>query len=183
MVIVEGPDGSGKSTLVQWLHEQLKDSKVVRWNDPPENEKQLGQNLMCSGIMMKYGDNVIQDRSPWVTDPIYKTVEIGSKNMGTWAHYQAKLIEIQPVLIYCRPPDSVITRHAKTGSSPPDNPKYLSWIGNNIEKLIFFYDQFFGSLRPLVYDWTKSEGILKAAFVQRITTERRRCVDRKYKIG
>jgi hypothetical protein len=168
MVIIEGPDGAGKSTLVKWLGEQVDRSFVARWNVPPRSRKQLERNLRASKLLMKCGKKIIQDRSPWVTEPIYGALKQGPYRTRTWSRYRAQLKSSQPIIVYCRPPKEVIKEHATTGSSPLDTPEYLNWIGDNIDTLIYLYDLFFESLQAFNYDWTKLDPASKSNLLQLI---------------
>jgi energy-coupling factor transporter ATP-binding protein EcfA2 len=153
MIIVEGPDGSGKSTLVKLLRGQLVSRYVINWNDPPKTIEELNNNLARSAELM--GNlNVIQDRSPWITEPVYSSLGKGVDLSPDWSYYRKELTYLKPTLIYCRPPIPVIREHATTGNSPVDTPKYLEWIGDNIDELIQCYDNFMELLNPIRYDWT-----------------------------
>jgi len=157
MIIIEGPDGSGKSTLIKNILQQLDGFKVVAWNDPPKNAEQLAKNLHRSKDLVRSGQLVIQDRTPWITEPIYDVAKNGPDKLPTWRYYQAGLTLLRSTLIYCRPPDDVIKKHAVTGSSPPDTPAYLKWIEGNIDDLVNLYDAFMEPIRPMIYDWTKPD--------------------------
>lgn len=158
MIIVEGPDGSGKSTLAQYLRVHVKAQSVVAWNDPPKSAEQLALNLKRSKDLARKGDAVvIQDRTPWVTEPIYEVLKYGVDRLPKWHYYQAGLTLLRSTLIYCRPPNKVIRKHATTGTSPPDTAEYLEWIGEHIDDIIGLYDAFLGPVRPIVYDWTKPD--------------------------
>jgi hypothetical protein len=172
MIIVEGPDGAGKSTLVKWLNEQIEDSFVTRWNIPPKTKRQLDRNLEVSWLLIKCGKSIIQDRSPWITEPIYNALKNGTNRKCTWLPYQMQLNSLQPIIIYCRPPYEVIREHAATGSSPLDTPKYLKWIGTNIDKLIALYDSFFAPMESFVYDWTKLDRSAKENLLQNIKNKK-----------
>lgn len=156
MIIVEGPDGSGKSTLVKKLQLMLDIKEVVKWNTPPESPEELEENMYWSKALVK--TEVIQDRSPWITEPIYHTIERGKVNLDEWLSYLKGALLLRSKLIYCRPPIGVIKEHASKPRSPCDTPEHLEMIRDNVDNLVRLYDSFIGHLKPvLIYDWTDSE--------------------------
>ncbi|MCK4960814.1 MAG: hypothetical protein KAT00_15480 [Planctomycetes bacterium] len=155
MIVVEGPDGSGKSTLVAELQEMFG-FDVVRWNKPPKSAEELAHNLRTSKDLIK--TEVIQDHIPWITEPIYDVAKNGADRAATWFHYQTAVTLFRSTLIYCRPPMRVIQKHAGDRSSPCDTADYLAWVERNCEDLVGLYDLFMSAVRPAItYDWTRRE--------------------------
>lgn len=156
MIIVEGPDGSGKSVLVEKLKRKLNIQEVIQWNNPPRNSDELALNLRESWLLTR--QCVIQDRITWITEPIYDLAKKSTECKGlSWHQYIDANRAMKPVtLIYCRPPNEVIREHAITGNSPPDTDLYLEWIASNCDEIIALYDIFMNLIEPtLKYDWTK----------------------------
>lgn len=168
MIIVEGPDGAGKSTLVEKLRCELSVSRIVQSNRPPRNAKDLEQQLKRSLDLVK--QYVIQDRSNWISEPIYDLVRNGFRRIRTWPDYLETARLLAPTIIYCRPPNGVIRTYATKPSSPCDTPEYLQWISEHCQQIIQLYDVFMCLTKPaLTYDWTNPGGeVLLSRFIQEI---------------
>jgi len=107
MIIVEGPDGSGKSTLVDRLAQTLRlpvASKVVGADTQPLlNIRQWTESNVEKGFQP-----VIFDRHRLISEPIYgpamrkrqdaEFYDLGWLSDMMWRFYQAN-----PVIIYCLP--------------------------------------------------------------------------------
>lgn len=160
MLIVEGPDGSGKSTLVKTLQIMFDIPTVVQWNKPPKTADELAANLKRSKNLVK--TPVIQDRIPWITEPIYDTIKNGTKNISTWFYYLTGTALFHSHIVYCRPPNEVIEEHCGEPSSSCDSLEYLKWVSDNYAGLVILYDAFMEQIRPAItYDWTKPNDVKK----------------------
>ena len=157
LVVVEGPDGAGKSTLIYRLKQESKRHFVVLHRaNPPENVSQIvGATDILSAA--SFSDvNVVCDRHPFISEPIYG-LTLRGKNLleGLYGHsmLRATLADTVDRVIYCRPPIEVIVENAK-------NQHQLSGVHERILTLIEAYDEMMGSIRNelgipvLRYDWT-----------------------------
>lgn len=117
MLIVEGPDGSGKTTLVEKLAEQLE------WLIHPKlanHDTTLNINLgvWCVENRLKGFQEVIYDRYPLISEPIYGSVLRGYLRDGLddgpwfrreWKRWQA----LQPLVVVCLPPLEVVMQNLR----------------------------------------------------------------------
>ena len=166
MIILEGPDGSGKSTLANWLHEQTG-MPIYHSSRAPKNEDELDERLFDSVAIMKIPG--IQDRTPWVSEPIYGLIKSGDQTQSRWAYYQAVLILLRPILIYCRPPLETIEEYAGQSSDQDESVSYLNWVVENMNKLVLAYDSFMGQVPlTITYDWTTKDAEKKRSEILRL---------------
>lgn len=135
MVIVEGPDGSGKTTLVEKLAHDLDvpiAARVVSQQTRPMEDLKRWTEVNLEGGFQQ----VIFDRHRLISDPIYRSV-LGNHNpslydpdwlMRKWT----QLVDIRPLVIFCLPPLEVVKKNlqgdeANAVVSPYTDQLYYSY--------------------------------------------------------
>ena len=152
-IIVEGPDGSGKSTLVRRLLERTPYLRkapraCTSMGGPcsdPESVRYIEESVLW--------DNVIFDRHPCISGPVYDTV-LGrvqsSKLLGVTHAWRMKHLS-EYTIIYCRPSTQSIVRAVLESDHMPG-------VAANIRRLIEQYDCSMDVIRPdIVYSWQSDE--------------------------
>lgn len=118
MIVVEGPDGGGKSTLAMRLSQDLDlpiAPRVVGTDTKPMVDLKLWteENLQL-GFHGK-----IYDRHRLISEPIYgaikKRIEPGFDDIGWMRHNMLEFYLIQPVIIYCIPPKYTVIHNITHG--------------------------------------------------------------------
>jgi thymidylate kinase len=150
-VICEGPDGTGKSTLIESARQ--KDKYFVRFQSsgPPPTLETVTAVLFWLRQFPK-AIHVVCDRLPCISDrvygPILRKVDLFKGlplNFGLGA---------ADVIIYCRPPIEVMMRNAQTGT-------HLAGVAEKQKALIQGYDELFMRIekelpaKVIRYDFTK----------------------------
>jgi hypothetical protein len=170
-VIIEGPDGAGKSTLVKWLSPVLDVPVARRISDSLKGVQ--GKNLAAyvNEDMKGWSNNAsmnpklhaplfgrttpsrLYDRYPLISEPIYGLhVRKGPQPeflttwyRETWAHF----IEMDPLVIWCLPPYDEVAKHVHPSRD-------MDGVWRNISQLYTAYRleamKFPG--RSFVYDYT-----------------------------
>jgi len=129
MIIVEGPDGAGKTRLVQKLEQYFgvehqprpvtsKDGPVVDLVEWVEKDLSSQTLAMNSGIPGTYEWLRVYDRYPLISEPIYGPLIRGSLPKGWTWEWQTKMMghlkNLGVVVLFCLPPlDVVKTNIAK----------------------------------------------------------------------
>lgn len=137
MFIVEGPDGAGKTTLIEKLQAELK------WPIAPrvvsKETKALVNLAEWTDENLSQGfQSVIYDRHRLISDPIYRFLIPGKKmdpelyNLGSLAHWYRQFKMIDPVTIYCLPPLEVVKENIQ---DDPDN----AVVYDHIELIYYSY--------------------------------------------
>lgn len=132
-LIIEGPDGAGKTTLVKWLSPIMDVPVARRISDSIKGVQ--GKNLAryVDGDMGQWSNNAsttphlrapifgtpygsrIYDRYPLISEPIYglhvrKAPQ--AEFMTTWYRdAYAKFLEYDPLVIWCLPPYDEVVKH------------------------------------------------------------------------
>lgn len=156
MLIFEGPDNSGKSTLASYISYQLG-IPVHHFGKAPKDSNELENRIK---FMFYYRDTYIFDRIPLISEPIYSLIRHDNLMMGIEKRdeYYRSLREVNPILIYCRPPNKVILdgHHQKKY----DSVDHFKKVEDHKKILIDRYDHIIEAARmpPYIpYDYTTQE--------------------------
>lgn len=159
IVVVEGPDGGGKSTLIDNLRLSCDRHYVsLRRSGPPKTLEEI--NHIVRWIEQHDPDGtrptpLILDRHPFISESIYGPALRGNSLLTDYytlhdiEYHFARFINR---VIYCRPPTSTILKKMH------DNPQ-LKGVTERIEMITERYDQVTRLIRNwgvnvIEYDWT-----------------------------
>lgn len=155
MIIVEGPDNSGKSTLIQWLKKELPLIEVKHGrHGPPVNSKDIVER---TEILIKKSIDyntkaIIVDRFSLIGESIYGPILRGEDLWVKVPHdkirLQKALRALDPFYIYCRPDKSVIMDLKNHQIKDYDTEEHVLNITKNQELIIDAYDNYFTNLSP-----------------------------------
>ena len=151
---VEGPDGSGKSTLVKYLSKILK-YRVRPTQNPPKSW------MECSArIRDRIEPGIVCDRSSGlISELVYGPVLRGGtllKEELMWDCVRSIIHSV--VFVYCRPPLERITPTFR----PLEDPTHVEGVVTRQMDLVDRYDVVMAQLsregaRVIRYDWTRQE--------------------------
>lgn len=135
MVILEGPDGGGKSTLAKTLAELL-DMKHIESEGPEKYPGEINERINRYNADYGGRHDVIFDRHPCVSQLAYCIVHSqGIPNPQLISQFYKS----NPLLIYCRP-DPAGGNHT-AGDGEWDTPEYLAKVDSNFSELMEWYDR------------------------------------------
>lgn len=134
MVIVEGMDNSGKSTLANYLGEKF-DLKIIKRSGPPASSESF---LLETLSFLVLNPEAIFDRHPIISEgvyaPVLRGINVFETEGTTWEFWMDRLQQCNPLIIYCRPPDEkILCFH-------PDLPQ-MDGVEQNARRLIDRYDK------------------------------------------
>jgi len=155
IIIIEGPDNSGKSTLVNRLVEDLSIPNQHS-EGPWETRRELIESLEEIDIKNSSDDFFLQDRYGLISELIYqpilrpdhKIIDITDQPEGG---YYNRLFKME-FLVICMPPKERLLEEASLVSQPKDIIAYMDSIINSYRNFIFMLKSH--DLRLFVYDWT-----------------------------
>lgn len=140
MIVLEGPDGGGKTTLADQLHGILS-WPIVNSKGPPADQEEL---LTRIDTYRKMGKRIIFDRHPVISNTIYGKIaprpEIPQPMIDQFYFGPA-------FIIYCRSTDP---RRA-IPKKDFDTEELIKTYTENYEKLVWYYDEW--ALKHANYIW------------------------------
>lgn len=167
IIIVEGMDGTGKTTLVQQLAYRLKirpikfvgslgpsDDYMQALINPTKLEITELETVSAKGGAIKR----IYDRFPLISEAVYGSILRGRNCFGG-LHYSlmSRLLALKTVIIYCRPDRGVIMNNIQQGPQ-------MNGVREHFGELLDAYDKFFLELTesPMnsyitIFDYTRDE--------------------------
>lgn len=122
MIIVEGPDGAGKTTLVSHLSHHFEipvNERVVDKDTKPliPDMKHWVELNLKQGLQWK-----IYDRHRLISEPIYQTcmgrqAQDGFNDIAWMTSRMLDFTRIRPFIVYCLPPIEVVQNTLENDSS------------------------------------------------------------------
>ena len=146
MIILEGPDGHGKSTLAEKLQQEF-DASIWTSGSPPKDTADIVMRAKAVESYAASGERLIIDRCPAISELVYGNVVRGDVQLPHAWRYIFKLVNYEVIFIYCKTTDPI--HSPKMG----ENPKHLAKINFHEEAIIKAYDDIFSDILCLEYDW------------------------------
>lgn len=162
IVIVEGPDNSGKSTLIELL---VKTYRAIKGQDP--HVEHSPSKLVVEGKHREWlqwiedtlnrESDSIYDRHSIISEAVYGPILRDTDLLST-TRYLDRLKRLGPLIIYCKPPLERILETTK-----PE----MEGVQERLKDLALSYDMHMTNLRLdgiqiCVYDWTDRMSAQKA---------------------
>lgn len=152
--VIEGPDNSGKSTLASFLSRELK-TTVVHSGGPGKDKVEFKSRL---NRLINYPANVIFDRFPVISEHVYAPIvrQVDTFD-GSVDMYRLHLMARNPIIIYCRPPLSILMDFKNHQVKPEhEDQEHVTQVIRNALGIIQRYDLVMTTEYPdaLHYDYT-----------------------------
>lgn len=155
MLVLEGPDNSGKSTLGKALGLQYFSAGPA-----PKSVTELQE---CLNIQqMRAGLPCVQDRLTCISHQVYSE----DLTKGFLQSELERLVKVPTFLIvYCRPPERVLMDLSTHKVKSYDTEEHMAKIIANQHIYIQRYDELMANIPHVQYDWT-DEDISHEFFIQ-----------------
>lgn len=164
MIIVEGPDNSGKTTLIDSLKAEFGLRLLRPAGGPPKSCLELSER--CEYIIKEaslcLSKRLIVDRISLIGESIYGPICRGKDLWTEIPQIKADLLYalncLDPFYIYCRPPIHIIQNLDTHQIKEYDTEEHLEKIKERSNLIIKAYDNYFNPFskhRLFVYDYTR----------------------------
>lgn len=156
MIVVEGADGAGKSSLVAKLGRDLN-RETIHAGGPPKDEKEWAER--CAKFYGMSNQPVILDRIPFISEQIYGPL-YGRSSQYRFEELTRDLVFINPVIVYCRlaTPEEMFQR-IDLGMKDHKPSAHMQLVLDNHYRIVNDYDnamrrfKFVNSLDVIRYNW------------------------------
>lgn len=145
MIVLEGADNAGKTTLAR----RFSGIPVYSAGPSPKNEEEEKDCLLAQAT--RAIQPCVQDRLTCISQQVY-TGRMFETKLGS---ILAQLIKTPTVIIvYCRPPDRVLMDLSTHTVKSYDTEEHLKVIMDNQHTFIDRYDALMSTIPHVLYDWT-----------------------------
>ncbi len=147
MVIIEGPDSSGKSTLVKTLSARIPYA-TVKHNSGPAPASVMIKDM--DELLEQWYCPIICDRIRAISELVYGTVMRGQSVIPH--KYLTRIISLQIPIIYCRPPASFIMSPVHEHREE-ESDEHTKAVERHHRSLVAQYDRVMSELPHIHYDF------------------------------
>jgi len=143
MIIFEGPDGSGKSYLVQYLLEKAPDSfSLFPTQGPPKSRADLLCRMDSVLDLQQPGKETLVDRFALFSEQVYGPIVrdgclLSDEDIQS---FTGRLLKEDPLIVFCRPSIKTITGHLITAKAHK-LPDHVEKVQAQRLRLIYQYDR------------------------------------------
>jgi len=150
IIIVEGVDGSGKTTLINKLQ---KDLNVITVKSPRPKNYQDCKDLLARTLLLAENTNILCDRIGIISEPIYGPVCRHILGFPPKAEAEQMLWAMNSIIVYCNPGLEFCQKNVES------HPQ-MSGVKDNLPQLHNAYQEWMGQLEMgsvcvIPYDYTE----------------------------
>lgn len=148
-LIIEGPDGAGKSTLIKQLRKYRPFITVALGGPVPTLETMVKVLQTYARLTQHAEVPIVFDRNPLISEPIYSHLLDRPSMLPDLFETTAPVLAFPYPIVYCRPPRSVICDNIMKNEQLPG-------VVERIGTLIRSYDDLMATISHRRYDYTKN---------------------------
>lgn len=150
IIVLEGPDNAGKTTLARKLRHQLTSVKYYHPGGKPDDSAHEAEFLNQQSAMFRSTIPHIIDRVTCISQQVYNPDPVLDHLRQQMA---AEMIEAGVVVIYCRPPNEVLMDTANFSWRAEETEEHRQKIITRAHEFIERYDKVMTGIPCISYDW------------------------------
>lgn len=150
-IIFEGPDAGGKSTLARKIAQQ-SGRELFLAGGKPRDEAHMWEMIRDQALALEAGQLV--DRVSSISQQVYREGLFFRQDLMDIVH---SLVDEGNILVYCRPPDSVMLDPKNHEWKSYDTEDWKRTILEGQPEFIRRYDLLMSHVPCIIYDWTAEE--------------------------
>ena len=166
MILIEGPDNSGKSTLALQLSKEFGFKLYDRPHGPPKNADELVMRALQLALVQSK-KNLIVDRHPLIGENVYGPILRGHNMWDEKPDYEKilgddlvdKIHKGDVFIIYCRPPREVVLNLKTHQVKDYDTPSHLKALTKKSGEILDCYDENLRTFASHIYDYTEEDSL------------------------
>lgn len=181
MIVVEGPDGAGKTTFIELLSKYI-DLPVAPRVVSKDTEAMVDLREWVHDNVQKGWQEVIFDRHRLISEPIYgptlrSEFEPGFSDLGWFYAMLEKFYSCKPVIVYCLPPFSTVWENVMSS----DDNSIFHTNGRALRQIWSGYlnkacTDFALRNHTIIYDYTSDDPMFYVKRIQHYINNRRKQV-------
>ena len=154
MIILEGPDHSGKTTLLTELVKSLGYNHKHPGGAPKTLAEEANFMIEQKNISHEHY-NLVHDRVTCISQPVYNTMRGNGTNGDQYIPY-IRQFEFNPnvVIVYCRPPLDNMLIMANHEVKAHETVEHVRMVEQNQRQLVAAYDAIMANIVHVKYDYT-----------------------------
>lgn len=157
VIVIEGPDGSGKTTLAKKVAESLKAS-YVHGGGPTKDETDALERCVKELVLCASSNLYVLDRTTIICEQVYGQVFRGAPLLSRvlLSNFEERMLKDTAMLIYCRPNGTILHTHARAERERAESAEHQEKPHKTVEqfrrvetylpKIITTYDALFARI-------------------------------------
>lgn len=152
MIILEGPDHSGKSTLAAELAKNLG----IPVTHPGGAPKTTSEEANCMMQQIELASHkIIHDRVTCISQPVYNTMRGDGVNSDHYLPYIRQFEQHRSVvIIFCRPPLHTMLNMENHEVKAHETVEHVRMVEKTQRQLVAAYDGIMANIMHIKYDYT-----------------------------
>lgn len=147
LIVLEGPDGAGKTTLAGQLARHL-DAELHESCRPASRAESDAINEIHFGYAAEPGIHIV-DRVNWISNRVYHEAGLSPDQISDPKGYK-RYWDVPQIIIYCEHPDPANPNFVTTGKAWKPS-KYVERVKARHAEVVKLYEVFFRRKCPLLF--------------------------------
>jgi hypothetical protein len=161
MIVLEGPDNCGKTTLARQISDMVN-IPISHSGGPVKSKEEMHTRM---GNLLSMTDLKIMDRIPCISEQIYGPIIRKNNPFEETTYLKDFLTTKHPLIIYCDIPEVILFSAPHKGKSHEDQ-EHISAVATNLSAIKIAYANFFYTLASTFpntmyaivrWDWTSRD--------------------------